>query len=108
MWWKIWNFIYAKQRNVPEELKGILGYDDVYTWTVLDTESKLILSWLVGTRSAECAELFMCYVAKRLAHRTQLTTGHHSYYLEATEKAFGGEIDYAMLIKLYGIQFGRR
>ncbi|WP_199725167.1 DDE-type integrase/transposase/recombinase [Neisseria weixii] len=101
---EIWSFVYAKQRNVPEELKGIFGYGDVYTWTALDTESKLILSWLVGARNADCAKLFMQDVASRLANRVQLTTDGHHPYLQAVEDAFGGEIDYAMLVKLYGSQ----
>lgn len=101
---EIWSFVYAKQRNIPDELKGIFGYGDVYTWTALDTESKLILSWLVGTRNAECAKLFMKDVASRLINRVQLTTdGYHSY-LQAVEDVFGGNIDYAMLVKLYGNQ----
>ncbi len=99
---EIWSFVYAKQRNVPEELKDVFGIGDVYTWTAIDADTKLIAGWLVGTRGAESAKLFMDDLAGRLANRVQLTTDVHKTYLEAVECAFGGGIDYAMLVKLYG------
>ncbi len=97
---EIWSFCYAKQKNVPEHKQGEAG--DVWTWTALDADSKVICSWLVGDRSAETAMLFMNDLASRLASRVQLTTDGHKAYLEAVEGAFGADIDYAMLVKMYG------
>lgn len=99
---EIWSFCYAKEKNVPEQFRGAFGYGDVWTWTAMDAESKLIVSWLVGGRDAGTAYSFMDDLAKRLAHRVQLTTDGHRAYLSAVEEAFGSEIDYAMLVKLYG------
>lgn len=99
---EIWSFCYAKQQNVPDELQGQYGVGDVWTWTALDAESKLIISWLVGERNAGCANIFMEDVASRLTNRIQLTTDGHKAYLEAVEGAFGADIDYAQLIKIYG------
>jgi IS1 family transposase len=99
---EIWSFCYSKQANVPEDKEGQFGYGDVWTWTAIDPESKLVISWLVGLRSADWAKVFMADVAKRLANKVQLTTDGHKAYLEAVEQAFGAQVDYAMLIKLYG------
>ncbi|HEV2617970.1 MAG TPA: IS1 family transposase [Candidatus Acidoferrales bacterium] len=99
---EIWSFCYAKDKNVPEKLRGTFGYGDVWTWTAMDAESKLIVSWLVGGRDAGTAYGFMDDLSKRLANRVQLTTDGHRAYLSAVEEAFGSEIDYAMLVKLYG------
>jgi IS1 family transposase len=99
---EIWAFVQCKQKNVPEDRKGEFGYGDVYTWTGIDADTKLMVNWLVGKRDASCAEIFMQNLAGRLTHRVQLTTDGHKAYLEAVENAFGGSIDYAMLIKLYG------
>jgi IS1 family transposase len=99
---EIWSFCYAKQKNVPEDYRGQPGYGDVWTWTAICADTKLVPSWLVGERTTRDAIAFMEDVASRLAHRVQLTTDGHRPYLEAVEDAFGGEIDYAMLIKLYG------
>jgi IS1 family transposase len=99
---KIWSFCHAKEKNLPEALKGQFGYGDVWTWTAIDAETKLVPSWLVGLRDAEYASVFMQDLARRLRHRVQLTTDGHRAYLEAVEGAFGADIDYAMLIKLYG------
>ncbi len=99
---EIWSFCYAKQKNVPAAFDGILGYGDVWTWTAIDADTKLCLSWLVGRRDGDCAYLFMKDVADRLANRVQLTTDGLKAYLEAVEGVFGCDIDYAMLIKLYG------
>jgi len=99
---EIWSFVYAKQRNVPADRAGEFGYGDVWTWTAIDADTKLAVSWLVGSRDGGVATEFMQDVAGRLANRVQLTTDGLSAYLEALEGAFGSEIDYAMLQKLYG------
>lgn len=99
---EIWSFCYAKEKNVPADLKGQLGYGDVYTWTALDPDTKLIPSFLVGKRDAEYGNAFMQDLASRLSNRVQLTTDGHGVYLKAVEDAFGCDIDYAMLIKIYG------
>jgi len=99
---ELWGFCYAKAKNVPEEKKGQFGYGDVWTWTAICADSKLVPSWLVGTRDAETANLFMEDLASRFSHRIQLTTDGWKAYLEAVEGAFGIDIDYAMLVKLYG------
>ena len=99
---EIWSFVYAKERNVPDEFKDVFGYGDVYTWTAIDADTKLIPSWLVGTRGSVSAKLFIDDLASHLSNRVQLTTDGHKAYLEAVEGAFGGGVDYAMLVKLYG------
>lgn len=99
---EIWSFCYAKAKNVPTAKTAPDNAGDVWTWTAIDADSKLIVSWLVGDRDAECAKVFMQDVADRLTSRVQLTTdGHHSY-VEAIDGAFGVEVDFAQLIKLYG------
>jgi IS1 family transposase len=98
---EIWSFCYAKEKNLPEELKGKLGFGDVWTWTAIDADTKLIASYLVGGRSATYARKFIDDLASRLAHRVQLTTDGHRSYLTAVESAFGAEVDYAMLDKIY-------
>ena len=99
---EIWSFVGAKKRNVPEHLKGTFGMGDVWTWTAICADTKLMASWMVGTRGAESAKPFMADLAERLANRVQLTTDGHHTYLEAVHDAFGGGIDYAMLVKIYG------
>jgi IS1 family transposase len=99
---EIWSFVYAKQKNVPEEMKGTFGVGDVWTWTAIDADTKLIPCWYVGNRSGDAAAYFISDLAARLANRVQLTTDGHKAYLRAVEDAFGADIDYAMLIKLYG------
>jgi IS1 family transposase len=99
---EIWAFVYAKAKNVPEEHAGELGYGDVWTWTAIDADTKLVPSWAVGRRDAFTAHAFMLDLADRLAHRVQLTTDGNRAYLEAVEGAFGSEIDCAMLVKVYG------
>jgi IS1 family transposase/lambda repressor-like predicted transcriptional regulator len=98
---EIWAFVYAKQKNVPEEMKGTFGVGDVWTWTALDADTKLVPSWAIGRRDGFTAHAFMMDLADRLANRVQLTTDGHKAYLEAVEEAFGSGIDYAMLVKLY-------
>jgi IS1 family transposase len=99
---EIWSFCYAKQKNVPEDKQGRLGYGDVWTWTAIDADTKLVPSWLVGLRDAYHGHKFMSDLKSRLANRVQITTDGHRVYLWAVEDAFGSEVDYAMLIKLYG------
>jgi IS1 family transposase len=99
---EIWSFCFAKQKNVPADKEGVFGYGDVYTWVAIDAETKLVPSWLVGRRDGVSAMEFIKDLASRLAHRVQLTTDGHRPYLNAVEEAFGSEIDYAMLIKIYG------
>ena len=99
---EIWSFVGMKQKNVPEELEGILGFGDVYTWTAIDSDTKLIPCWHVGTRGLESAKAFISDMASRLANRVQLTTDGHKAYIEAVEESFGRDIDFAQLIKIYG------
>jgi IS1 family transposase len=99
---EIWQFCYAKEKNVPEELRGKFGYGDVWTWVALCADTKIVPTWMVGGRDAGTAFAFMQDLAARLASRVQLTTDGHRAYLSAVESAFGSEIDYAMLVKMYG------
>ena len=99
---EIWSFVYAKQRNVATAKRLDLAYGDVWTWTGIDADSKLILSYLVGGRDSDYAIAFMDDLSSRLANRVQLTSDGHRAYLEAVEGTFGGDIDYAMLVKMYG------
>jgi IS1 family transposase len=99
---EIWAFIGAKDKNVPQDKRGQFGVGSVWTWTCIDADTKLIPSWLVGTRDAGTAYEFISDVASRLRGRVQLTTDGHKPYLAAVEGAFGADIDYATLTKLYG------
>ncbi len=99
---EIWSFCYAKAKNVPTAKKAPSVAGDVWTWTALDAGSKLIVGWLVGGRDAEYANEFMQDVADRLSNRVQLTTDGHHAYLDAVDMAFGIDVDFAQLIKLYG------
>ncbi len=99
---EIWSFCAAKQKNVPSMKKPIEGAGDVWTWTALDADSKLIVQWFVGDRSGETAKFFIDDLKSRLATRVQLTSDGHKAYLEAVEGAFGADVDYAMLQKIYG------
>lgn len=98
---EIWAFCYSKARNVPEDKKGVFGYGDVWTWTALCADTKLMAGWLVGSRDRESAQAFMADLAGRLANRVQLTSDGHHTYLDAVENAFGKDIDFAMLVKNY-------
>lgn len=98
---EIWAFCYSKAKNTPDEKKAD-GAGDVWTWTALDANSKLIISYLVGNRDAECAMLLMDDLRSRLDNRVQLTTDGHRAYLEAVEGTFGEDTDYAQLVKVYG------
>jgi IS1 family transposase len=99
---EIWSFVGAKEKNTSPEKKATEGWGDVWTWVAIDADTKLVPSFMVGSRGAETAKFFMDDLAGRLANRVQLTTDGHRAYLQAVENAFGSEIDYAMLIKLYG------
>src|SRR5712692_1483671 len=99
---EIWSFCYAKQKNVAPSRQGVLGYGDVWTWTAIDADTKLVPCWLVGLRDADTATAFIQDLAGRLANRIQLTTDGLKLYVNAVEDAFGADIDYAMLIKVFG------
>ena len=99
---EIWTFTYAKQKNVAKAKSAPDSAGDTWTWTALDTDSKLIISYFVGGRDGDCAAWFIDNLAIRLANRVQLTSDGHKAYLEAVESAFGADIDYAMLNKIYG------
>lgn len=105
---EIWSFTGAKQKNVATMKAPIEGAGDTWTWTALDADSKLIVSWLVGGRDGEYAMAFMQDVQDRLANRVQLTTDGHRAYLNAVEETFGADIDYAMLVKQYGEPEGKK
>jgi IS1 family transposase len=99
---EIWAFVYAKAKNVPAELQGTFGVGDVWTFTCIDADTKLVPSFLVGSRDSGCATEFLQDVASRLSGRVQLTTDGHKMYLSAVEDAFAGDIDFAQLVKIYG------
>jgi IS1 family transposase len=99
---EVWAFCHCKQKNVKPEMKGVFGIGDVWTWTAIDADTKLMVSWAVGTRDGGYAAEFMNDVASRLSNRVQLTTDGHAAYLDAVSDAFGTNIDYAQLIKVYG------
>jgi len=99
---EIWSFTYAKQKNVATAKAAPEGAGDTWTWTAIDADSKMILSYFVGGRDGECAMWFVDDLRARLANRVQLTSDGHKAYLEAVEGAFGGDIDYAVLHKVYG------
>lgn len=99
---EIWSFVYSKQKNVPEDKRGEFGVGDVWTWTAIDADTKLVPWWLIGSRDGGVAYDFMQDLAGRLANRVQLTTDGHRAYLEAVEAAFGADIDFVQLVKIYG------
>lgn len=99
---EIWSFCYAKQKNVPKDKEGVFGYGDVWTWTALCADTKLVPCWLLGPREASIARQFIDDLAARLTNRVQLTSDGYKPYLKAVEKAFGHKVDYAMLVKMYG------
>jgi IS1 family transposase len=99
---EIWAFVYAKQKNVAGAKKAPANAGDVWTWTAIDADTKLIPSWFVGGRDSDAAIIFMDGLKSRLANRVQLTSDGHKAYLEAVEGAFGADVDYAQLVKLYG------
>ena len=99
---EIWSFTAAKQKNVASMKKPVDGAGDTWTWTAIDADSKLIVQWYVGDRDGETAKFFINGLAERLATRVQLTSDGLKAYLEAVEGAFGADVDYAQLVKLYG------
>jgi len=99
---EIWSFVYAKATNVEKAKAAPEIAGDIWTWTAIDANTKLIASWMVGDRSGDTARVFVCDLASRLANRVQITTDGHKAYLDAVDSAFGIDVDYAMLIKLYG------
>jgi IS1 family transposase len=100
---EIWSFVGCKQKNITPENEGN-GWGDVWTWVALDADTKLVPTWFISTRDAGAAYHFMHDLAGRLANRVQLTTDGHRAYLTAVEDAFGADIDYAMLQKIYGVE----
>src|SRR5690242_12677459 len=103
---EIWSFCGAKDRQVKAGAKAV---GDVWTWTAIDADTKLMVSWLVGTRGSHAARRFMADLQSRLANRVQLTTDGHSAYLNAVERAFGwNRVDYGMLVKIYAGTTGDR
>jgi IS1 family transposase len=99
---EIWSFVYAKQKNVATAKSAPEDAGDVWTWVAIDADSKLVPSWRIGDRSSETGLAFVDDLAKRLANRVQITSDGHRAYLEAIEGAFGGDVDYAQLVKVYG------
>jgi len=99
---EIWSFVGSKARNTSFAKKQSGEAGDVWTWTALDADTKLIVNWTVGDRSGAAAKMFMHGVAERLSGRTQITTDGHKAYLLAVDSAFGADVDYAMLDKIYG------
>ena len=99
---EIWSFCGMKENHVPKDKKGQFGIGDVYTWTAICADSKLIPTWYVGKRDMQSAKTFINGLASRLKNRVQLTTDGYKPYLEAVEEAFGGDIDFSQLIKIYG------
>jgi IS1 family transposase len=97
---EIWSFVYAKEKNVPTEMKGQVG--DMWTWTAIDADTKLILSWFVGDRSSNSARVFMSDLAERITNRPQISTDSLPAYGDAIEHAFGADVDFGTVIKKYG------
>ncbi len=101
---EIWSFVGCKNKNVETARNG--GVGDVWTWVAIDADTKLVPSWLIGSRDGDAAKMFIDDLASRLAHRVQLTSDGLKAYLEAVEGAFGMNVDYAQLVKLYGATKG--
>jgi IS1 family transposase len=99
---EIWGFVYAKEKNVPDAMRGEVGVGSIWTWVAIDAETKLIPSWLVGLRDGDYARAFVADLASRLAARVQVTTDGLRAYVDAMEEGFGGDVDYAVLHKIYG------
>jgi IS1 family transposase len=97
-----WAFSYCKQKTVATAKAAPAGAGDIWTWVALDADTKLVASFYVGNRDGEAALDFMTDLAPRLANRVQLTSDGHKAYLNAVEEAFGNDVDYAQLVKIYG------
>jgi IS1 family transposase len=98
---ELWSFVYAKEKNCTAEQRA-KGCGDVWTWVALDADTKVVPCWFIGPRHATAGYHFFCDLKQRLANRVQLTTDGHKAYLIAIDQSFGTEIDYAMLVKIYG------
>lgn len=99
---EIWSFVHAKERHLTPELQGVFGYGDVYTWVAIDADTKLVPCWNVGRRDAQSGIAFIKDLSERLARRVQISTDGFKVYLTAIEEAFGCEVDYGMVVKVYG------
>ncbi|MBM3173959.1 MAG: DDE-type integrase/transposase/recombinase [Chloroflexi bacterium] len=99
---EIWSFCYAKQDNLPDNKRGKFGYGDVWTWVAIDADTKLVPCWLVGQRTANHAYQFINDLKRRLVNRVQLTTDGNKKYIDVVDDVFSNEVDYAMLVKIYG------
>ena len=99
---EIWSFVYAKNDNVKDAKAAPATAGDVWTWTAICADTKLLVSWLLGARDMDAALAFTHDLESRLANRVQLTSDGHRPYLYAVEAAFSDQVDYAMLVKLYG------
>lgn len=99
---EIWAFCYAKDKNLPDAMRGMPGVGSIWTWTALCADSKMIVSWRLGARDAANAHAFVSDLADRLANRVQLTTDANRLYVSAVENNLGGSVDYAQLVKQYG------
>jgi len=97
---EVWSFVFCKEKNVAEGHEDERG--DCWTWVAFDADTKLMPSWYIGNRDADSANAFMADLSSRLANRVQLTSDGYKVYLEAVEQAFGSDIDYSMLVKIYG------
>jgi IS1 family transposase len=104
---EIWSFCYSKEKNVPKDCEGVFGYGDVWTWTALCADTKMIVSYRIGMRDITDALALMDDLRSRLANRVQLTTDGHKAYLVAVNEAFGADVDYAMLHKIYAEPKGK-
>ena len=102
---EIWAFVYAKERSVLRAKQAPATAGDIWTWTAICADTKLVPSWLVGDRSGETAKRFICDLSGRLANRIQLTSDGHKVYVNAVEEGFGAAVDYAQLVKVYGQVF---
>ncbi len=99
---EIWAFVGSKAKNIPDGHEDDPNYGDIWTWVALDPDTKLVAAWLVGERNGPDAMRFLLDLAPRLRNRVQITTDGHQPYIQAVEQAFGSDVDYAMLIKVYG------
>jgi IS1 family transposase len=103
---EIWSFCYSKQKNVPEQFKGTPGYGDVWTFTAICADTKLVPTWLVGERTGDDADVFLRDLADRMANRIQLSTDGHTMYASTVGPAFKQKIDYGQIQKIYASQKG--
>jgi len=100
---EIWSFVHAKEGHLPKELQGVFGYGDIYTWVAIDAETKLVPCWNVGRRDAQSGMAFIKDLGERVTTRFQLSTDGFKLYLTAVEETFGADIDYGMVVKIYGV-----